>query len=135
MTSANVVQGIAVLIAALFVSPAASAVDLDGAWANDLSVCNKIFAKKNNTISITRDSDQYGSGFIISGNQIKGKVATCTVKSRKEDGSILHLIASCSTDVALSTVQISFKLDSEDRLTRVFPGLPEMTMPYVRCQP
>jgi hypothetical protein len=133
MKRQNVKCGIAVLITALFVSPAANAVDLNGAWANDLSICNKIFEKKDGTISMTRDSDMHGSGFIIDGNQIKGKVATCTVKSRKEDGAIMNLITSCSTDVALSTVQISLKIDSENQMTRVFPGNPEMQMPYVRC--
>ena len=90
MKMPNVKCGVAVLIAALFVSPAANAADLDGAWANDLSICNKIFEKKNNTISMTRDSDMHGSGFIIAGNQIRGKVSTCTIKSRKEDGSLLQ---------------------------------------------
>ena len=133
MKNENVRYGIALFIAALLVSPTAKAADLNGAWANDTAVCNKIFEKKNNNISITRDSDQYGSGFIISGNQIRGKIATCAVKSRKEDGAMLHLIASCSTDVALSTVQLSFKIDSDNQITRVFPGLPEMQMSYVRC--
>ena len=134
MNRPNVKRGVAVLIAALCVSPAAYAVDLNGAWASDAAICSKIFEKKDNTVSMTRDSDMHGSGFIIDGNQIKGKVATCTVKSRKEDGAMLHLIASCSTDVALSTVQISLQIDSENKLTRVFPGVPEMAMIYVRCQ-
>jgi hypothetical protein len=132
MKRANVKRGIAVLIT-VFVSPAANAVDLNGAWANDVAVCDKIFEKKNNTVSMTRDSDMYGSGFIIDGNQIRGKVATCTIRSRKQDGAMLHLIASCSTDVALSTVEMSLKIDSEKQMTRVFPGIPEMQMPYVRC--
>jgi hypothetical protein len=133
MALSNIARGLAIIIAALFVSSAANAIDLDGAWANNASVCNKIFEKKNNTISMTRDSDMHGSGFIIKGNQIRGKVATCTVKSRKQDGAMLHLITSCSTDVALSTVQISLKLESENQMTRVFPGLPEMQVVYVRC--
>jgi hypothetical protein len=133
MNPSNVKRGIAVLIAALFVSPAVKATDLNGAWANDVSICNKIFEKKDNTISMTRDSDMHGSGFIIAGNQIRGKVATCTIKSRKEDGSLLQLITTCSSDVALSTVQFSLKIDSENQMTRVYPGIPEMAMPYVRC--
>jgi hypothetical protein len=133
MKRPNVKCGVAVLIAALFVSAAANAVDLNGAWANDMAVCNKIFERKNNTISMTRDSDMHGSGFIIAGNEIRGKVATCTIKSRKEDGSILQLVATCSSDVALSTVQFSLQIDSENQMTRVYPGIPEMAMPYVRC--
>ena len=114
---------------------AAHAVDLNGAWANDLSVCNKIFEKKNNAISITKDSDSYGSGFIVDGNKITGKIAVCTIKSRKEEGPLFHLIATCSTDVALQTVQFSFKLEGDNNLTRIFPGVPEMAVSYVRCQP
>ena len=133
MNRSNIKWGLAILISASVVSLAANAVDLNGAWANNASVCNKIFEKKNKTISITRDSDMHGSGFIIDGDRIRGKVATCTVKSRKEDGAMLHLVTSCSTDVALSTVQISLKIDSENQMTRVFPGIPEMAMPYVRC--
>jgi hypothetical protein len=133
MKRPNVKCGVAVLIAALFVSPAANAVDLNGAWANDVSICNKIFEKKDNTISMTRDSDMHGSGFIIAGNQIRGKVATCAIKSRKENGSLLQLVATCSTDVALSTVQFSLQIDNENKLTRLFPGIPEMQMQYVRC--
>jgi hypothetical protein len=133
MNASNVKRGVALLIAAFLVSPAVKAADLNGAWANDVSICNKIFEKKDGTISMTRDSDMHGSGFIIDGNQIRGKVATCTIKSRKEDGSLLQLVATCSTDVALSTVQFSLKIDSENQMTRVFPGIPEMQMPYVRC--
>jgi hypothetical protein len=125
--------GAVCLIAGLLIGGAANAIDINGVWANDLSVCNKVFEKKNNAISMTRDSDNYGSGFIISGNQIKGKIVTCTIKSRKEDGALVHLIASCSTDVALSTVQFSLRSDDENRLTRVYPGVPEMAVPYVRC--
>ncbi len=125
--------GLVFLAASLLASTVAHAIDLNGAWANNLSVCNKIFVKRNNAILMARDSDNYGSGFIISGNQIRGKIVTCTVKTRKEDGSLVHLIATCSTDVALSTVQFSLKSDDENRLTRVYPGVPEMAVPYVRC--
>jgi hypothetical protein len=125
--------GAVFVVAGLLLSSTANAVDLNGAWANDPSVCIQVFEKKNKTISITRNSDNYGSGFIIEGNQIRGKIAKCTIKSRKEDGPLLHLIASCSTDVALSTVQFSLRIDNENKLTRVFPGIPEMALPYVRC--
>lgn len=125
--------GVVFVVAGLLFSSTANAVDLNGAWANDPSVCKQVFEKKNKTISITRNSDNYGSGFIIEGNQIRGKIAKCTIKSRKEDGPLLQLIASCSTDVALSTVQFSLRIDDENKLTRVFPGIPEMALSYVRC--
>ena len=51
----------------------------------------------------------YGSGFIYEKNRLRGKIATCVVKTQKEDGDALHLITSCSTNVTLATVQFSLK--------------------------
>jgi hypothetical protein len=115
-------------------TPCARAFDLNGAWASDGSACDKIFQMKNKIASIRRDSDLYGSGFIVEGNQLRGKVAKCAIKSRKEDGQMVHLIAVCSSDIALSTVQFTVRGDNDNQLTRIFPGLPEMSVSYVRCK-
>ena len=111
----------------------AHSVELNGAWASDLSVCGKIFVKQNARLVMTADADNYGSGFIIDGNQVRGKMATCNIKARKEDAGVVHLITACSTDVAIETVQLSFKIDSDSRITRIFPGIPEMATTYSRC--
>lgn len=111
----------------------AHAFDLSGAWAGDASICQKIFVKKKNNISITRNSDVYGSGFIVEGNKIRGKAAACTIKNRKEEAGILNLIAVCSTDIAFSTTQFQLKIDSDNKVTRLFPGMPDLTFDYVRC--
>jgi hypothetical protein len=39
---------------------------LDGAWANDASVCIKVFTKTNSRVSFTADSELYGGGLLIS---------------------------------------------------------------------
>jgi hypothetical protein len=117
----------------LLFGAAAHSADLNGAWANDPSVCDKIFVKQNAKFAMTKDADNYGSGFIVDGNQVRGKIANCTLKSRKEEAGVVHLITSCSTDVALQTVQLSFKIDSENQITRIFPGVPEMSTSYTRC--
>lgn len=111
----------------------AHAFDLSGAWAGDVSICQKIFVKKKNSISITRNSDVYGSGFIVEGNKIRGKIATCTIKNRKEEAGVLNLIAVCSTDIALSTTQFQLKIDNDNKVTRLFPGMPDLTFAYFRC--
>lgn len=111
----------------------AYAIDLNGAWANDASVCDKVFSTARGKVSLARNADRYGSGFVIEGNRIRGKIAACNIKSRKDDGDMVQVVATCSTDVALSTMQLSFKIENEDKITRVFPGIPEMTMSYMRC--
>jgi hypothetical protein len=74
-------------------SLSAYAFDLNGTWTTDESNCNKVFVKKNNKISMTRNSDIFGGGFIVEGNQIRGQAKTCKLTSRKEEGGVLHLIA------------------------------------------
>jgi len=116
----------------LFSIPA-YAFDLNGLWTTDTSVCDKMFVKTNGEISMSKESDLYGSGFIVDGNKIRGKIASCDVKARKQDGAILNLVAVCSTDIALSTMQLVFKMDEENKITRQFPGMPEMETAYFRC--
>jgi hypothetical protein len=33
--------------------------------------------------------------------------------------------------MAIKTVQLSLKIDGENAITRVFPGMPELQMPYL----
>ena len=116
------------------VSSVAQAIELDGAWANDQAVCSKVFAKQGNKVLIARDADAFGSGFIVKDGQIRGNIVTCSIRSRKEDGTVLHLHTTCSTDVALQDVQFSVRPDNDDKITRVFLGLPELDRTYYRCK-
>ncbi len=119
--------------ALLFLGNSAHSFEVSGAWASDPSICGKIFVKRNAKLVMTKDADNYGSGFVVDGNQVRGKIAVCNIKSRKEEVGLVHLITSCSTDVALQTVQMSFKIDDDNRITRIFPGAPEMSVSYSRC--
>jgi hypothetical protein len=115
-------------------SVGAQAIELDGAWANDRAVCSKVFARQGNRVLVARDADSYGSGFVVKDGQIRGNIVTCSIKSRKEDGAVLHLHTSCSTDVALQDVQFSVRPDNDDTITRIFAGLPELDRTYYRCK-
>src|SRR4249920_4158110 len=111
----------------MVISFAASAFDLNGAWTTDDSNCAKVFVTKNNKLTMTRNSDVFGGGFIVEGNQIRGQAKTCKITSHKEEGGVLHLVAVCSTDIAvLGTQQVDAKIDSDDKITRLFPSFPEM---------
>jgi len=111
----------------------ASAADLTGVWATDASACNKIFVKSGTNISFAGDSDVFGGGFIIEGKRIRGKMQTCNIKQIKEDGAVTHYVASCADDVSIGIVQISLKIESESKITRLFDGIPELATPYFRC--
>jgi hypothetical protein len=112
-----------------------NAFDLNGAWTTDDSNCHKVFATKNKKVTMTRHADVYGGGFIIEGNQIRGQAKTCKITGLKEEGGVLNLVASCSTDIAvLGVQQVTIKIEGDDRVLRIFPSFPEMGTTYYRCK-
>jgi hypothetical protein len=111
----------------------AGAQAIDGAWANQQDACSKVFVGTGDELSVAKDSDLYGSGFVIKGNRIRGNIVTCTIKSRKTDGAVVHVHAVCSTDVALQDMQFSFRPETDSQLIRLFPGMPELDRKYYRC--
>ena len=121
------------LMSALLSSQVARADDLTGVWATDASNCSKIFSKTGTGVSFAKDSDLYGSGFIIDARRITTPMARCDIKTNKQDGSTVHLIAACATDIMLSSVQASFKVVNNDKIIRIFPGVGDMEIPYERC--
>ncbi|WP_244443022.1 hypothetical protein [Bradyrhizobium sp. Ai1a-2] len=112
----------------------AGAFDLTGAWAGDADNCAKVFARKGGQITFADNSDVYGSGFIVDGDQIIGKFVRCRIKATKVDGPNINLIAACASDIMLSSVQLSAKEVDADTLLRLFPGMEGMEIRYYRCR-
>ena len=112
----------------------ARAADITGAWATDVRACDRIFQKKGNVLTLANRSDTLGSGFIIDGTEIRGKTANCKIKNKKEDGDVVYLLAACASDIMLSDVEMALKIIDKDRVSRFFPGMPEVSSPdYFRC--
>ena len=111
----------------------ADALDLNGAWATDADNCAKVFVHKGTQASFTEMSDVYGGGFIIDGDQIVGKFAHCRIKVRRDNGPNVNLLASCATDMMLSSVQFSLKELDANSIARLFPGMEDMEIRYRRC--
>ncbi len=109
--------------------------DISGAWATNEDQCNEVFTRKGraNQIGFTALSEQHGGGFIVEGDRLKGKFAKCTIKTMKDDGENVNIIAGCATDIMLSNVQFSLKLLEPNRISRTFPGMPDMEIQYYRC--
>jgi len=122
------------LLAAVSVSASTHAADISGIWASDLSVCSKVFLKNNNRISFAPDAELYGGGFIVEGDRVSGTLQKCKIKSMKNDGTNVHLIAACSDGVMVSDVQVSVKVVGDNQITVSSTGPVEMENPYVRCQ-
>jgi hypothetical protein len=117
----------------LLLSSSSHAFDLAGAWATDAKLCSKIFKRKGKSVSFRPESEVYGSGFIVDGSSIRGKAAKCTIKARRQEGEILHLIAACATDIMLSDVQFSLKIVSDNKVSRIFPGMEGIELSFDRC--
>lgn len=125
------------IVLAGFLSLAAPshAIDLNGNWSSDPDLCDKIFIKKGKQVVFSPLSDLYGSGFIIDGSRIRGKVARCTIKSRKQDGDTLLLAATCSTSIAAEEMAFSLKTVDDNTVSRLFPGSSAMQVNFHRCLP
>ena len=132
--SVSIVRWLFCVIFTLF-SFSSYAFDLSGAWTTDDSNCHKVFVTKSKKITMTRNADVFGGGFIVEGKQIRGQAKTCKITGIKEEAGVLNLVASCSTDIAvLGTQQISIKIEGDDRVTRILPAFPEMATTYYRCK-
>jgi hypothetical protein len=113
----------------------ACAADLVGAWASNADECHRVFVRKGraNQIAFTAFSEQYGGGFIVEADRLRGKFATCRIKSRKEEGEMINIVAGCATDIMLSNVQFSLKVLEPNKISRIFPGILDMQINYYRC--
>ena len=107
--------------------------DLDGAWASDAENCAKVFVRKGTQVTFADMSDVFGGGFIIDGDHITGKYARCRIKTKKDEGADINLIASCASDVMLQNVQFSLKEVDANTVMRLFPGISGMEIKYARC--
>ena len=124
---------LALPVGAVWFAAQAQAIELDGLWSSDPALCDKIFVKKGKQVSFSPLSDLYGSGFIIEGNRIRGKIARCTIKSRKQDGDSLQLAATCSTTIAAQDLEFSLKTIDDNTVARLFPGSSAMQVNFHRC--
>jgi hypothetical protein len=125
----------AALVVGLHDPGQAGAVDLSGAWATNADECHNVFTRRGRArqIEFTTFSDQYGGGFIVEADRLRGKFARCKIKARKEDGEIVNIIAGCASDIMLSNVQFSLKVIEPNKISRIFSGIEDMTIDYHRC--
>jgi hypothetical protein len=133
-TSTLFALALLVLLADASFSRSTRAADLSGAWASpDASVCSMVFVKNNDRMSFTPDADLYGGGFIVEGSLATGTFQKCTIKSMKNDGADIHLIASCSTGVMVSDVQFTVRIIRDNQIMVSMPPPENVETPYVRC--
>ena len=120
--------------AAILLPVPAHAIDFTGAWASQGDLCKLVFTKKGKTLAFAELSDLYGAGFIIEGNRIRGKVARCTITSRKQDGDNLALNADCATSIMHhQNVDFLFKTVDDNNIARILPNIENMQVKYTRC--
>jgi len=126
---------VAVMLAGQLRPEQAGAVDLSGAWATSADECRNVFVRRGRAkqIEFAALSDQHGGGFIVEADRLRGKFARCKIKTKKEDGDTVNIVAGCATDIMLSNVQFSLKLLEPNKISRIFPGIEDMAISYHRC--
>ena len=109
------------------------AADLNGAWSIDASACGAVFTKENNRIAFRKDADLNAGGLIVQGKQVTGTFQKCTVKSLRDDGPKLQVVAACSDGVAISDVPFEVTMSADNKMTLNSKGPVPMSMTYFRC--
>jgi hypothetical protein len=114
----------------------AGAIDFTGAWATGAEECKNVFVRKGkaNQITFAPMSEVHGGGFIAEPNRLIGRTAKCAIKAKKDDGQTVNIVASCATDIMLSTVQFQLNVVNQDKVRRLFPGMEDMEIFYYRCE-
>ena len=123
------------IVAGLHDPKQAGAVDLAGAWATSADECPNVFVRRGRAkqIEFAALSDQHGGGFMVEADRLRGKFARCKIKTKKEDGDTVNILAGCATDIMLSNVQFSLKVLEPNKISRIFPGIEDMAISYHRC--
>lgn len=111
----------------------AHAADLNGAWTSDPASCAQVFTKKDDKLAFKPDADLHAGGLIVQGKKITGTFQKCTVKSLRDNGANMKVIASCSDGVALSDVAFDLKISGENRITLSQKEPVPVETQYVRC--
>ena len=111
----------------------AHAFELNGAWASNATQCDKMFIKKGKKVSFEPLSDLYGSGFIIEGNRIRGKAASCTIKRGRRMRDSLRLSASCATSITVADIEFNLKIIDDNTVVRVYAEGAGMQVDFSRC--
>jgi len=123
----------AAIVASFVLAPDSVAQDATGVWVNPPEACDTVFTRSGGQIDFSPRADFYGSGFIIKGNVIRGKMATCKVQKTTRQGNIVTITATCATDVMVGDSTFQLKVDDHNTLVRIVPGSPELDTKYVRC--
>ena len=133
----NLVLAATVAAGSALLSPQdAKAFELTGAWATSADQCVKVFVHKGRAkqIGFTNFSGVYGGGFIAEPDRLRGKFENCKIKSRKESGQTINLVAACANTIMLSNVQFFLEVIDDNTISREFPGMEGMEVKYHRCQ-
>ena len=129
--------GLCVLLACsgFLLSSQAQAFDLTGAWATSADQCGKVFVKKGDQINFAQFSEEFGGGFVATGNEIRTKTTQCTIKSRKEAGDTIDLHVACASEIMASSMQLQIKILNDNSVSRIFqdPDFKGMQMTFYRC--
>lgn len=112
---------------------APSAQDASGLWANQLDACDTIFLRDGKRVSFSPTADFHGSGFVIEGNVIRGKSATCKVRKKARKGDVVTITATCASDVMVGDATFQLNVAEPNSIVKIVPGIPELDTKYFRC--
>ena len=83
---------------------------LQGAWVMEISDCASVFEKINGKIRFKDRNYALDSGFIISGSNVKGPLAGCTISQVEAENDRFSILLSCSDALLSRKFSMTFRI-------------------------
>jgi hypothetical protein len=110
------------LFAASLAAARADPIDaLQGAWVMEISDCASVFEKIDGKIRFKDRNYALDSGFIISGSNVKGPLAGCTISQVAEENDRFSILLSCSDALLSRKFSMTFRIVDETHFERLDP--------------
>ena len=131
---------LALALGSAALGPAARASDLQalqGAWTTDAAACATTFTSTRGAPAFRPDADLFASAFIVSGQRIRTPLASCRIRSTRQEGDWLDLRLACENKVSTGAVQARFTVIENGLVVRRMgapaPGAVPRGTAFVRC--
>jgi hypothetical protein len=107
---------------------------LSGGWTLPDNKCEDIFVDQGGRLAFRQPVDMLGPSIIVEGREVRGPQATCRIIKGAAHEDKLSLVMSCGDAVSFTQNAVQLQFKSANEIERSFPGSPDMSVTYKKCQ-
>ena len=126
-------MGLGFCLSFLSQARAAGSDEFQGAWVVQGMQCSDVFTMRDGKPAFKTGLGDELPGFILSGGRAVGLAGSCNVSSSKRSGDTLHILMTCASQIAFTSMKVSLKLNDPNSISRIDPDFPEISTNYSKC--